>query len=232
VLFDKDGTLCRSDGFLSALAQARALCCAELTGEPSITEPLLMAYGLRNGQLDPSGSTAVASRHDNLISTATVLAAAGHSWGQARQWAQAALDQADAQLAGSKAQRTPPLAGLTPVLERWHQQGLKLAVISSDLGPSLEAFLRAHGLRHLFCAVHGAERSPRKPDPAAALALCQELGVEPQRCGLIGDAADDLAMAKGAGLAWSLAFTGGWSEPLTLAGSHGSFANWAQCPTL
>ena len=94
-----------------------------------------MAYGLRNGQLDPSGSTAVASRHDNLISTATVLAAAGHSWGQARQWAQAALDQADAQLAGSKAQRTPPLAGLTPVLERWHQQGLKLAVTSSDLGP-------------------------------------------------------------------------------------------------
>ena len=45
MLFDKDGTLCRSDGFLSALAQARALCCAELTGEPSITEPLLMAYG-------------------------------------------------------------------------------------------------------------------------------------------------------------------------------------------
>ena len=68
MLFDKDGTLCRSDGFLSALAQARALCCAELSGEPSITEPLLMAYGLRNGQLDPSGSTAVASRHDNLIS--------------------------------------------------------------------------------------------------------------------------------------------------------------------
>ena len=141
MLFDKDGTLCRSDGFLSALAQARALCCAELSGDSGISEALLMAYGLRNGQLDPSGSTAVASRHDNLISTATVLAAAGHSWGQARQWAQAALDQADAQLAGSKAQRTPPLPGLKPVLERWHRQGLKLAVISSDLGPSLEAFL-------------------------------------------------------------------------------------------
>ena len=141
MLFDKDGTLCRSDGFLSALAQARALCCAELTAIQASANPCCRAYGLRNGQLDPSGSTAVASRHDNLISTATVLAAAGHSWGQARQWAQAALDQADAQLAGSKAQRTPPLPGLKPVLERWHRQGLKLAVISSDLGPSLEAFL-------------------------------------------------------------------------------------------
>ena len=232
MLFDKDGTLCRSDGFLSALAQARALCCVELCGDHSLTAPLLAAYGLRNGQLDPAGSTAVASRHENLISTATVLAAAGCSWGQARQWAQTALDQADAQLASSKAQRTTPLPGLQPVLERWHRQGLKLAVISSDLGPSLEAFLQTHGLRHLFCAVHGAERSPRKPNPAAALALCDELGVEPQRCGLIGDAADDLAMAKGAGLAWSLAFTGGWSVPFTLEGSHGSFANWGQSPEL
>ena len=69
-------------------------------------------------------------------------------------------------------------------------------------------------------------------DPAAALALCEELGVAPQRCGLIGDAADDLAMAQGAGLAWSLAFTGGWSVPLKLQGSHGSLASWAERPEL
>ena len=56
--------------------------------------------------------------------------------------------------------------------------------------------------------------------------------MQPQRCGLIGDAADDLAMAQGAGLAWSLAFTGGWSAPLMLEGSHGSFATWSQSPEL
>lgn len=232
MLFDKDGTLCRSDGYLCALALARAQFCVELCGDPQLQQPLLQAYGLRHQQLDPAGCTAVASRDDNLISTATVLAAAGHSWSQSRQWAEQALRLADAQLGERKAQLTPPLAGLETALETLQQRGVVLAVISSDRGPSIEAFLEAHGLRHWFKAVHGCERRPRKPDPAAALTLCQELGVEPQRCGLIGDSADDLAMAAGAQLGWSLAFTGGWSRPLPLQGSHGAIACWSELPEL
>ena len=232
MLFDKDGTLCRSDGYLCALALARAQFCVELCGDSQLLDPLLKAYGLHEQQLDPSGSTAVASRDDNLISTATVLAAAGHSWSQSRQWAEQALHRADAQLGECKAQLTPPLDGLESALQTLHQAGVVLAVISSDRGPSLEAFLQAHGLRHWFKAVHGSERRPRKPDPAAALKLCDEFGVAPQRCGLIGDSADDLAMAAGAQLGWSLAFTGGWSRPLQLQGSHGAIANWSELPDL
>jgi phosphoglycolate phosphatase len=232
VLFDKDGTLCRSDGYLCALAQARAQSCVELCGDPELLTPLLQAQGIRGGSLDPAGAMAVASRHENLISCATVLAAAGHSWGQARRWARAAMDHADEQLAAFKAERTPPTAGLPRLLERLSSRGIKLAVLSSDTGPSLEAFLKAHELRHWFSAVHGCDREPRKPDPAAVLALCDTLQVRPERCGLIGDADDDLAMAKTAGLAWSLAYTSGWQRLLPLEGSHGSLASWDEMPEL
>ena len=232
MLFDKDGTLCRSDGYLCALAQARAQFCVELCGEHSLMDPLLRAYGMVNGSLDPTGATAVASRHDNLISTATVLAAAGHSWAEARRWAGEAMAQADQLLAADKAARTPPTAGLEQLLERLAKQGIKLAVLSSDTGPSLEAFLQVHGLRQWFSVVHGSDREPRKPDPAAVLELCAALQVSPQRCGLIGDADDDLTMAQAAGMGWSLAYTAGWQRPLNLQGSHGSLASWAEMPEL
>ena len=232
MLFDKDGTLCRSDGYLCALAKARAQFCVELCGERSLMAPLLRAYGLTSGSLDPTGATAVASRYDNLISSATVLAAAGHSWAEARRWASKAMAQADQLLAADKAARTPPTEGIEQLLERLARRGIKLAVLSSDTGPSLEAFLKAHGLCQWFTAVHGSDREPRKPDPAAVLELCATLQVSPRRCGLIGDAEDDLTMAQAAGVGWSLAYTAGWQQPLALQGSHGSLASWDEMPEL
>ena len=229
MLFDKDGTLCRSDSYLSALAQARAHFCVELCGDPSLEAPLLAAYGLGlDGELNPAGATAVANRYENLISTATLLAAAGFSWSQARQWAAAALEAADQTLAADKARLTPPTPGLIAMLEQLEAAGVTLAIISGDLEPSLEAFLHYYGLRKHFRALHGSNRVPAKPDPAAVFNLCAELRIAPARCGLIGDAADDLAMASAAGLGWSLAYSGGWRSPPQLQGSLGQLQHWDQ----
>ncbi|MEN9878961.1 MAG: hypothetical protein RLZZ158_2000 [Cyanobacteriota bacterium] len=232
VLFDKDGTLCRSDSYLFALAQARASYCAQLAADASLEALLLRAYGVTATGLRCDGATAVASRHDNLISTATVLAAAGHSWGQARHWASEALQQADRQWADRKPQLTPPTPGLYSLLERLQAADLQLAIISSDLGDNLEAFLAEYQLRHYFQAVHGADRPLAKPNPAAAQALCQELGLAPAQCGIIGDAQDDLTMAAAAGLGWSLAYTGGWDPAPVLTGSHGHIQHWDQLAPL
>jgi len=232
VLFDKDGTLCRSDSYLLALAQARAFYCAQLAGDASLEASLLRAYGVTASGLRADGATAVASRHDNLISTATLLAAAGHPWGHARQWASEALIEADRQWADRKPQLTPPTPGLCPLRERLPAAGLQLAIISSDLGDNLEAFLAEYQLRHYFQAVHGADRPLAKPNPAAAHALCQELGLAPAQCGMIGDAEDDLRMAAAAGLGWSLAYTGGWDPAPVLTGSHGHIQHWDQLTPL
>ena len=232
MLFDKDGTLCNSENYLEALANARASFCIDISAKPELFPPLLAAYGLSKNGINPAGATAVASRNSNLISTATVLAMNGVDWCAAQEWAEIAFSRADFALADRKAQLTPPLPGLVALLQRLQQKGITLAILSSDLGPSLETFLQHYELRQFFSAVYGAERNPSKPNPAAALTLCNELGFEPQYCGMVGDAQADLTMAAAAGLGWNLAYNGGWKQPLQLSGSHGYLQHWDQLAPL
>lgn len=232
VLFDKDGTLCCSEKYLEALANARASFCVGISAKPELLPQLLAAYGLSKNGIHPAGASAVASRHSNLISTATVLAMNGVDWCDAQEWAEIAFSRADSALADRKAQLTPTLPGLVAMLQRLQQKGITLAVLSSDLGPSLETFLQHYQLSQFFRAVYGAERNPAKPSPAAALTLCNELGFEPQHCGMVGDAQADLNMAAAAGLGWNLAYNGGWKQPLQLSGSHGYLEHWDQLAPL
>ena len=46
MLFDKDGTLCLSGSYLTALAIARADFCRRLSGINNLQAPLLAAYGI------------------------------------------------------------------------------------------------------------------------------------------------------------------------------------------
>ena len=95
--------------------------------------------------------------------------------------------------------------GLVPWLEQLQAAGVRCAVISNDDMAGIEHFLAAHGLRSFFSGLWSAEHRPRKPDPAAVHGLCAELGVQPHRCALIGDANSDLRMAVAAGIPHPLA---------------------------
>jgi phosphoglycolate phosphatase len=187
VIFDKDGTLCQSQAYLLELARARvdeAMALAQ--GNQGLRQLLERISGIHGGHLDPAGSTAVASRHDNLIALASALSSEGHSWFHGRCWAEQALAAADARLDPLKWRRTPPTDGLRDLLQRLRSRGVRIAVLS----------------RQLAC--------------------------RPEATGLVGDAADDLQVAAEAGLAWSLAYTGGWQPEPVLAGSHGHLNDWRQ----
>ena len=78
VIFDKDGTLEDSQSYLRELGIKRArLIDAQI---PGIGEPLLMAFGMQNNQLDPAGLMAVGSRYENEIAAAAYIAETGRSW--------------------------------------------------------------------------------------------------------------------------------------------------------
>ncbi|MCT0219532.1 HAD-IA family hydrolase [Synechococcus sp. CS-1329] len=229
VLFDKDGTLSLSEPGLLALSRARLQACLEHVPEasrPQFQNLLERAYGLEVDRLHPAGTTAVASRQHNLISTATAFCQVGLGWPDALAHSEAVFAATDPTTdpgtdrepidgqgpRPGEASLAPLTEGVKPLLQELHRSGVLLAVISNDDSEGIHRFLAGHGLSGLFREIWSAEMDPPKPDPAAVHGLCSRLGVSPSACALIGDASSDLRMAEGAGVALALGYSAGWSS--------------------
>lgn len=235
VLFDKDGTMSHSEPMLEGLAEERILTCLRLAiphlddalqGNPDLRELLCRAYGLRDGRIDPAGLTAVATRDHNLIATATALTQVGLSWPDALALSEQVFALTDGLHGQGASQRPQPTAGLAPLLASLRHAAIGCAVISNDHEAGIRAFLAAHGLQDRFQGLWSADHRPAKPDPRAVHALCAELGVDPSRCALVGDADSDLRMALAAGLPVVLGYRGGWREPPRLREESPQIAHW------
>lgn len=233
VLFDKDGTLSRSEPHLLALATTRIQHCINLchgrSNSDTLEELLQCAYGVlpEVGSLDPGGITAVAAREHNLISTAVVLTLAGHSWPEAQALAQETFRLADLDHPPGSA-CSPMTDGLADFLATLHISNVRCAVISNDDQAGIQSFLEHHGISQQISAIWSAEHQPRKPDPRAVQLLCAELGVAPANCALIGDANSDLHMAHAAGVAVVLGYRGGWQQSVSLAADYPWMEHWSE----
>jgi phosphoglycolate phosphatase len=110
--------------------------------------------------------------------------------------------------------------GLAPVLDRLAESRRVLAVLSNkphDLTVRIAEEILA---RWPFAVIAGHRRGvPLKPDPEAALIVAAELGVPPEACALVGDAATDIDTARGAGM-MAVAVTWGYRPRAELIASH------------
>ncbi len=238
VLFDKDGTLSHSEPLLIALAEARVFHCRQHLqaahpefGAPALAELdhlLRRAYGLDPEGVHPAGTTAVASREHNRISTATALAQVGLGWPEALALADAVFLATDGLTHGQASSTARPTPGLPELLEELVTAGLRCAVISNDGQAGIQRFLQDNELARHFRACWSADHRPCKPDPAAVFGLCEQLGVEPRHCLLIGDANSDLRMARAAGVAGVLGYTAGWKRLPPLDPSFPQLHHWAE----
>ena len=236
VLFDKDGTLCHSEPHLLTLAKGRIEQAIRRfhRGNASesvvckIQELLSAAYGLNAEGLDPGGTIAVASRHHNLISTATVFCLLGEGWPQALALANevfAAVDALENEVPCLATTRTL-LPGALSLLQALRQQGVICAVISNDSASGIETFLNQNNLHDTVTELWSAEHQPAKPNPNAVKRLCHLMGLAPAQCALIGDADSDLQMARQAGIGLSLGYMAGWNQPPTLTNYHHLIHHW------
>ena len=230
VLFDKDGTMSRSEPKLLALATSRVRHCLSLVGQSaqnSLPDLLSKVYGLHGEGtiLDPAGITAVAARDHNLISTAVALTLVGHGWPESLALAQETFRLADLDHPPAlHAEETTE--GFVEFLDSLRRSDVKCAVISNDDCSGIQRFLDKHGLSPQISVIWSADHHPRKPDPLAIHHLCATLGIPPAHCALIGDANSDLGMAREAGVAVMLGYRGGWQQPVQLEAGYSLFDHW------
>lgn len=220
VLFDKDGTLADVEGYLCQLGDMRwqRLCAAEprlMPTSSSAAAPLLFAFGLVEGRLDPAGLLAVGSRQENEVAAATFLAAAGWKWVAALTAAKTAFCEAERSLA-PKVEKTPLLKGAAPLITRLKQSSVKVGIVSADLHSEVEAFVEQYRLKVDWYWGAGNERLP-KTHPDFLRLVCQEMAIAPPSINqssvlIIGDSASDLLVAT-QGSCGFVGMTGGWSTP-------------------
>ncbi|HEY9857047.1 MAG TPA: HAD-IA family hydrolase, partial [Stenomitos sp.] len=209
LVFDKDGVIVDFARYWCAMAQARAEAIAQRAAlSPEDVTALLALSGVPAGEIDPTGPLATGSRVEELTIAASFLYQRGKSWLEARAIAEASFEAAEAEVDPAKLVR--PTGPLVAAFERLTALGLKLAVATTDLTANAERDLRLLGLDRYFEVVLGADAVARnKPHPDMFLRACQLMGVRADEAWMVGDAVNDLRMARAAGAAGAIAVTSG-----------------------
>ena len=225
VIFDKDGTLADVESFLKSLAQKRSrLADAQV---PGVQEPLLLAFGVEEGQLNPAGLQAVGSRRENEIAAAAYIAETGRDWHAALEVAQSAFAEADSYLK-RKADHTPLFPGTLKVLQALTSASVKVGILSADIPEHIGDLIDRYKLASFVDAYQGVEGTLSKPDPLLYEQLCAQLKVVPERTLMVGDAQVDLIMAQSAGAAGCIQVTWGWSNTRVYPEAHAVLDQWQQ----
>lgn len=93
------------------------------------------------------------------------------------------------------------IPGLPELLQRLKDKGYKIGLGSSSVRPMVNNVLTRFGIIDYFDALTtGDEVEHAKPDPAIYLLAAQKLGLEPEACTVVEDAASGVKAAKSAGM--------------------------------
>jgi HAD superfamily hydrolase (TIGR01549 family) len=92
------------------------------------------------------------------------------------------------------------LGGAAEALAWLRERGARMALVTAGHRSRVELELRVNGLQGVFeTAVYGNEVPHQKPDPAPLILASRYLRVKPEALVLVGDAAEDMMMARRAG---------------------------------
>ena len=220
IVFDKDGTLVAFDVLWhTRFARLMETLDSLATLQPATRSGLAgtLGYDPETQEWDPRGPLTVASNAEIALLIASQLYRyQGMTWDEAL--ATVAKAQEIALAGPSLVDLVEPVGDVRATLQRLHDEGLVLALATTDDRRSTEAALRKLGILSLFATVIcGDEGMPLKPAPDMALEICRRLDIAPQDAIMVGDTILDLTMARRAGFCHAVAVASGPLSRDTLA---------------
>lgn len=106
--------------------------------------------------------------------------------------------------------RSPKLfEGMGSLLETIENQGMQWGVVTNKPRRFTQRLMESiHLADRAGCIVSGDDAAQPKPAPLTLLLACEKLGVKPQNCIYVGDAARDIEAGKAAGMKTVVALFG------------------------
>lgn len=198
VIFDKDGTLIDQHLVLFELAKARRKSVQKHVGEKAAELwERIVGINLKNRKIDHSGPLGSAPRREEVLIAAAAFYLNDRSWGEAKELAQRAYDEADDSM-------TPPygsalLEGVVEALRQLKEHGLELAIASTDTHRRTGASFKALGIASFFDEIVGGNDVVNgKPSADMILEICKKTGFKPDEAVMVGDSVSDMQMGKNA----------------------------------
>ena len=96
---------------------------------------------------------------------------------------------------------TRPYPGVVETLEKLHECGVRMAVLTNKPERFSRDLCAGLGLAQYFFRIYGGNSfEQKKPDPVGIRTLMQQAGAKPQETWMVGDSATDLLTARNAGV--------------------------------
>jgi phosphoglycolate phosphatase len=176
ILFDLDGTLVDSHGYIvSTMQQAFSICDFDVPTCDEVRDVIGLSL-----------NKAV----DRLMG--------GLQGGHTRK----VCDTYRELYARNRSRNTEPLfPGVKTALTRLFNQGYSLGIVTGKSTRGLMHMFKQHDLSKMFPVWRSADMCPSKPHPAMVLECMDETGIPPERTLVVGDSSMDMEMAVAGGVA-------------------------------
>ena len=200
IIFDKDGTLLDFDAFwISVTVKALEDVFQVLSLDDSHLPEIMEALGVRNGVTDMDGALCKGTYEEIGHIVYDVLSRYGCP---ASKDAVADMVLSSYNQNVDAGQILPTCAKLQEVLTTLKEQGMILALVTTDNPLITEKCLKALSIYPLFDRIYTDDgKTPTKPNPYCANALCELFGLDKRKVVMVGDTLTDMRFAKNAGIA-------------------------------
>ena len=195
-----DGTLIDVSHRFEKLARVRSEVMESTVGI-NTTELWAKASGidLTTGKVELGGALAIATRSEDLIVAATVIAINGVSWSEAKRISEQIYSEADKIMASTY--NPVLLPGVRELLYRLKKAGFKNAIATNAPNVSAEDAMKSVNLTEVFTTIAGADDVENsKPAPDMILLVCKRCECLPHEAVYLGDTPSDMQAGRRAGV--------------------------------